>query len=78
MLFLDEPPSNLDPQQAGNVFDLLARLDMTRIVITHHPEQLKKVDNILVMDKGQLVESGTYDELLSAPDGLFKKMMAST
>ena len=61
-------PSPASTQQV--VTDTLARLQVTRIVIAHRLSTIREVDRIFVMDKGRLVESGTYDQLIEA-GGLF-------
>ncbi|MCM5558954.1 NHLP bacteriocin export ABC transporter permease/ATPase subunit [Pleomorphomonas sp. JP5] len=70
ILLLDEATSALDNRTQQVVTDTLARLQVTRIVIAHRLSTIREVDRILVMDKGRLVESGTYDQLIEA-GGLF-------
>jgi ATP-binding cassette subfamily C protein len=43
-------------------------------VIAHRLSTIRECDRILVMDKGRLVESGTYDELL-AQNGIFARLV---
>lgn len=70
ILLLDEATSALDNRTQQVVTDTLARLQVTRIVIAHRLSTIREVDRIFVMDKGRLVESGTYDQLIEA-GGLF-------
>jgi len=70
ILLLDEATSALDNRTQRVVTDTLARLQVTRIVIAHRLSTIREVDRILVMDKGRLVESGSYDQLIEA-GGLF-------
>lgn len=70
ILLLDEATSALDNRTQSVVTDTLARLQVTRIVIAHRLSTIREVDRILVMDKGRLVESGSYDQLIEA-GGLF-------
>ncbi len=70
ILLLDEATSALDNRTQQVVTDTLARLQVTRIVIAHRLSTIRAVDRIFVMDKGRLVESGTYDQLIEA-GGLF-------
>jgi len=75
LVILDEATSALDPESEAIVQESCNSLftDKTVIVIAHRISTLKRADVILVMDKGALVESGTYNELLSR-DGLFRYM----
>ncbi len=66
ILLLDEATSALDNRTQRVVTDTLARLSVTRIVIAHRLSTIMNVDRIFVMDKGRLVESGTYDDLMAA------------
>ncbi|MGE4169690.1 MAG: NHLP bacteriocin export ABC transporter permease/ATPase subunit [Candidatus Margulisiibacteriota bacterium] len=70
ILFLDEATSAMDNVVQAIVRDNLAQLNMTRIVVAHRLSTIVDADRILVMNKGQIVESGTYSELM-AQRGLF-------
>ncbi len=52
------------------VSESLDRLKCTRIVIAHRLSTIRHCDRILVLDKGEIKEDGTYDELI-AKGGLF-------
>ncbi len=73
LLFMDEATSALDNRTQNIVSESLDRLQATRIVIAHRLSTIKNADRIFVMDKGEIVESGTYDELMEL-DGLFNKL----
>ena len=66
VLLLDEATSALDNRTQRIVTDTLARLSVTRIVIAHRLSTIMNVDRIFVMEKGRLVESGTYRDLMEA------------
>jgi ABC-type bacteriocin/lantibiotic exporter with double-glycine peptidase domain len=66
ILLLDEATSALDNRTQRVVTETLARLSVTRIVIAHRLSTIMNVDRIFVMDKGRLVESGTYHQLMEA------------
>lgn len=64
ILLLDEATSALDNRTQRVVTETLGRLSVTRIVVAHRLTTIQDVDRIFVMDKGQLVESGTYNQLM--------------
>ena len=71
VLLMDEATSALDAETSKLVLDQILSLEeLTRIVITHSlkKEELKKFDEILVMKNGEIVEQGTYDELITKKD----------
>ena len=74
ILIFDEATSALDNHTQSIVTESLNKLKTTRLVIAHRLSTIKECDRILVMDKGALVESGTYDELL-AKNGIFAQLV---
>jgi arginine/lysine/histidine transport system ATP-binding protein len=70
MLF-DEPTSALDPEMVGEVLNVmkeLAKEGMTMVVVTHEMGFAREVgDRILFMDKGNIMEEGTPEEIFSNP-----------
>ena len=75
ILMLDEATSALDNKTQKQVSEALDQLKCTRIVIAHRLSTIKNCDRILVLDKGSIVEDGTYDELI-AKNGLFAELVA--
>ena len=75
LLILDEVTANLDPLTERAVLDALDVLmqGRTTLVITHRLVAMERMDEILVLDCGQLRERGTHDELLGV-DGLYRQM----
>jgi len=73
ILLFDEATSALDNNTQAVVSQSLESLQATRIVIAHRLSTIMRADNILVMDKGSVVDGGTYDELLSR-EGIFRDL----
>ena len=73
LLFMDEATSALDNKTQSIVSQSLDKLQATRIIIAHRLSTIKNADRIYVMDKGTIVESGTYDELMEN-DALFSQL----
>jgi NHLM bacteriocin system ABC transporter ATP-binding protein len=73
LLFMDEATSALDNRTQNIVAESLDKLQATRIVIAHRLSTIKNADRIYVMDKGEIIESGSYEELMQI-DGLFTKL----
>lgn len=73
LLFMDEATSALDNRTQNIVSQSLDKLQATRIIIAHRLSTIKNADRIYVMDKGTIVEAGTYDELMEN-DALFAQL----
>lgn len=73
LLLFDEATSALDNRTQAIVSENLRALKATRIVIAHRLSTIVDADRILVMDRGQIMQSGTYQELMGQP-GLFRDM----
>jgi ATP-binding cassette subfamily B protein len=66
LLILDEPTSALDARAEYEVFQRFAELTKGKsaVLISHRFSTVRMADRILVLDKGQLVEIGSHEELL--------------
>ena len=65
VLLLDEATSALDNVAQRVITHNLADLGMTRVVVAHRLSTIAGADRILVVDRGRIVEDGTYDELMA-------------
>ena len=64
ILLFDEATSALDNRAQARVQASLRKLRATRVVIAHRLSSIRDVDRIYVMDRGRIVESGRYDDLM--------------
>ena len=64
ILMFDEATSALDNKTQKQVSEALDAMGCTRIVIAHRLSTIKHCDRILVLDGGNVIEDGTYDELI--------------
>ena len=75
ILILDEPTSSVDSKTEAIILEALARLMIgrTTFMIAHRLSTLHNADRILVLNRGELVEQGTQEELLQL-GGLYKQL----
>ena len=70
IIFLDEATSALDNRTQQIVSESMDRMDATRIVIAHRLSTIINADKICYLEAGQIIEQGTYQELMEK-DGAF-------
>ncbi len=74
ILIFDEATSALDNNTQAKITENLNRLKCTKIIVAHRLSSVRSCDRILIMDKGGIVQEGTFDEL-SNTDGLLQQLM---
>ncbi len=76
VLILDEATSALDYQTEKAVMDAVNNLskDITMIIIAHRLNTVKKCDKIFLLEKGELKNEGTFDELINSDEGFQKSV----
>jgi len=76
ILVLDEATSSLDSQSEKYIQEALWRLleNRTAIVIAHRLSTVQRMDRIVVMDKGRIVQQGTHKELVSDKRGVYARL----
>jgi len=76
ILVLDEATSSLDSNSEMLIQDALNNLmkGRTTIVIAHRLSTIQKMDRIIVIDRGEIVEQGSHQELLANENSLYKKL----
>ncbi len=72
ILFFDEATSALDNKTQKIVSDSLEKLQATRVVIAHRLSTIEHADKIYVLEKGQLIENGNYQQLIDLKGSFYK------
>ena len=74
ILMFDEATSALDNITQKKVSEAIDGLNCTRIIIAHRLSTIRHADRIIVLDKGNIIEDGTYDELIEQ-NGFFAELV---
>ena len=78
IIILDEATANVDPENERDLMTAISELtkEKTVIMIAHRLKTVRNADNIVVIDKGRIVEHGKHDELV-ALGGIYAKFIDS-
>ena len=76
IIILDEATANVDPENEKELMEAVAELthNKTVIMIAHRLKTVRSADKIFVVDRGEIVQQGTHDELV-AVDGLYRRFV---
>jgi subfamily B ATP-binding cassette protein MsbA len=76
ILILDEATSSIDSASEILIQNATEKLtkNRTSLIIAHRLATVKKADNIIVMDSGNIIEQGSHKELINNIDGYYKKL----
>lgn len=77
IIILDEATANVDPENEKELMEAIQELtqEKTVIMIAHRLKTVRHADQILVVDKGQIVQRGTHEELM-AQDGIYRHFIS--
>ena len=76
IIILDEATANVDPENERELMEAIDALtvEKTVILIAHRLKTVHRADQILVLDRGRIVQRGTHDEL-AREDGLYRRFL---
>ena len=75
ILILDEPTSALDPETESYLIEALQEAAKKKLVviIAHRLSTITHADRIYFLDDGEIIESGSHEELMLDPDGRYRQ-----
>ena len=78
IIILDEATANVDPENEKELVEAIDALtkEKTIIMIAHRLKTVRHADQIVVVDRGQVVQKGTHEELMEQ-DGIYRRFVNS-
>ena len=76
IIMLDEATANVDPENEQALMEAISQLtrEKTVILIAHRLKTVRRADQILVVDRGEIVQRGTHAQLL-AKEGIYRRFV---
>ncbi|MDQ3005096.1 MAG: ABC transporter ATP-binding protein/permease [Chloroflexota bacterium] len=76
ILILDDSTSSVDTETEASIRDALNELmeNRTTFIIAHRIQSVMIADLILVLDKGEVIQTGTHEDLVSQKDGMYRRI----
>ena len=76
IIVLDEATSALDAKTENEVIEAITDRGVTCVIVAHRLSTIRDCDEIIVLDKGQVIERGTHDELF-AKNGMYTQLITT-
>ena len=76
ILILDEATSSIDPESESVIQHAIEKLieKRTSIIIAHRLTTIRNASNIMVLEKGKIIEFGPHEELLKSEEGRYREL----
>ena len=72
IVFFDEATSALDNKSQAIISNSMDAMKATRVVIAHRLSTIMKCDRIVVLDKGKIIEEGSYEDLMESRSAFYE------